>query len=77
MVNKDKEIVDIKNTFKSKRATCYNIKTKFGYELTGSFKHPLLVNTNADNDEWVWMENMKVGDKIKLQFDQNLFGKDQ
>jgi intein/homing endonuclease len=23
------------------------------------------------------MENMKVGDKIKLQFDQNLFGKDQ
>ena len=77
VVNKDKEIVDIKNTFKSERATCYNIKTKFGYELTGSFKHPLLVNTNADNDEWVWMENMKVGDKIKLQFDQNLFGKDQ
>jgi intein/homing endonuclease len=77
VVNKDKEIVDIKNTFKSERATCYNIKTKFGYELTGSFKHPLLVNTNADNDEWVWMENMKVGDKIKLQFDQNLFGKNQ
>jgi len=77
VVNKDKEIVDIKNTFKSKRAICYNIKTKFGYELTGSFKHPLLVNTNGDNDEWVRMEHMKVGDKIKLQFDQNLFGKDQ
>jgi intein/homing endonuclease len=77
VINKDKKIVNIKNTFKSEKSTCYNIKTKLGYELIGSFKHPLLVNTTTDNDEWVWMENMKVGDKIKFQFDQNLFGKDQ
>lgn len=77
VINKDGEISTIKSTFKSERSTCYKIKTKSGYELIGSFKHPLLVNTNADNDEWVWMENLKVGNKIKFQFNQNLFGKDE
>jgi ribonucleoside-diphosphate reductase alpha chain len=77
VINKDLEITDIKNTFKSVKSVCYKIKTKSGYELTGSYKHPLLVNTNADNDEWVWMENLKIRDQIKLQFNQNLFGKDQ
>jgi len=77
VINRDKKIVDIKNTFKSERAICYKIKTKSGYELTGSFKHPLLVNTSADIDEWVRMQHMNVGDNIKFQFDQNLFGEDQ
>jgi intein/homing endonuclease len=77
VINKDGEITEIKNTFKSVRSVCYNIKTKSGYELTGSYKHPLLVNTGGDNEEWVWMENLKMGDNIKMQFNQNLFGADQ
>lgn len=76
VINKDGEISDIKNTFKSERSVCYRIKTKSGYELTGSFKHPLLANTHADSDDWVRMEDLKVGDKIKFQFNQNLFGTD-
>lgn len=77
VVNKNNQIVEIKNTFKSEKTTCYKIKTKSGYELIGSYKHPLLVNIDANNDDWVWMEDLKVGDKIKLQYNQNLFGEDK
>jgi intein/homing endonuclease len=75
VINKDLEITEIKNTFKSKKTTCYKIKTEFGYKLTGSFKHPLLLKQN-NTDEWTWLENLNVGDEIKLQYNQNLFGKD-
>lgn len=76
VINKDAEITDIKNTFKSIRSTCYKITTKFGYELTGSYKHPLLVNDNSCED-WVRMEDLKLGDRIKFQYDQNLFSQDK
>lgn len=77
VINHNLEITDIKSTFKSEKAICYKIKTKNGLELIGSYKHPLLVKETENNDEWVWMENLKVGDEIKIQYNQNLFGDDK
>jgi len=67
--NMDGNIVDATQTFVSEYATTYRILTKTGIELEGSFKHPLLVN-----DEWVKMEELKVGDEIKVGYNQNIFG---
>ena len=75
VINKDLKITNIKNTFKSEKSKCYKIQTKSGFELIGSYKHPLLTNKDGD-DEWEWMENLKLGDKIKIQYNQNLFGED-
>lgn len=76
VINHNLKITDIKSTFKSEKARCYKIKTRFGFELIGSYKHPLLVNEN-ELDNWVWMENLKIGDQIKIQYNQCLFGEDK
>jgi len=57
--------------YKSSFTDTYKIKTKYGHELTGSWKHPLIVN-----DNWVQMQNLKVGDSISFSYNQNLFGND-
>lgn len=75
VINKDLEIVDIKSTFKSIKSECYKIKTKSGVELIGSFKHPIMIN-NGVNDEWVRMKHLNVGHKLKIQYNQQLFGED-
>ncbi len=76
IINKDGEVTEINRTFKSIRTKSYKIKTRFGYELIGSYKHPLLV-WNDGAEDWVKMEDLKLGDRIKFQYNQNLFGKDQ
>jgi len=75
VINKDLQIAEIKNTFKSEISDCYKIKTKFGFELIGSYKHPILCKT-LTGDEWVRLNEIKVGDNIKIQYNQNLFGTD-
>ncbi len=76
IINENLKITTIKNTFKSEKSICYKITTKNGFELIGSYKHPLKVK-QQENDIWVWMENLKIGDQIKLQYNQNLFGEDE
>lgn len=76
VVNHVGEISDIKSTFKSEKSTCYKIRTKSGHELIGSYKHPLMVNKDGE-DDWVWMENLKPDDKIKFRYNQNVFGVDE
>ena len=75
VINKDLITTDIKSTFKSVKSKCFKIVTKGGSELIGSYKHPIIVN-NDHEDEWVKLEEVKTGDKIKFQYNQNQFGDD-
>ena len=49
------------------------LKTRLGYEIEGSIKHPVLVLKNG-RTEWTRLENLKVGDHVAMQRGQQLFG---
>jgi predicted Ser/Thr protein kinase len=49
------------------------LHTRFGYEIEGSHKHPVLVLKNG-RSEWVRLGDLKVGDHVALQRGQRLFG---
>ena len=66
-------IVDATQTFVSEYGETYKIKTNLGVELEGSWKHPLLVKRN-NQDEWVRMNQLNVGDELIIQYNQNIFG---
>ena len=71
VVNKDNVLEKPDMGYKSSFTDTYKIKTKFGHELTGSWKHPLIVN-----GDWVQMQNLKVGDLVSFSYNQNIFGDD-
>ena len=70
--NMNGDIVDVTQTFVSEYGQTFKIKTKTGVELEGSWKHPILVERDG-NQEWVRMCNLKVGDQPIIQYNQNLF----
>jgi intein/homing endonuclease len=60
-------------TFVSGYGEVYKIKTKLGLELTGSFKHPILVSENGENI-WRKLSEIKITDKPIIGYNQNYFG---
>jgi intein/homing endonuclease len=72
--NKDGDITEATKTFVSDYGETFRIKTKLGIELEGSWKHPILINNNG-NEQWVKMSDLNVGDKPIIQYNQNYFGK--
>ena len=69
-------IVDATQTFVSEYGETYKIKTNLGIELEGSWKHPLLVKRN-NQDEWVRMNQLNIGDELVIQYNQNIFGNNE
>jgi len=67
------DIVDATQTFVSEYGETYKIKTKLGIELEGSWKHPILLKT-SNGDEWVTMNQLKIGDNPIISYNQNIFG---
>ena len=49
------------------------IKTRLGYEIEGSTKHPVLTLRDGQTC-WTRLEDVRVGDAVALQRGQNLFG---
>ena len=49
------------------------LKTRLGYEIEGSIKHPVLT-LREGRAEWVRLENLKIGDYVALQRSQQMFG---
>jgi predicted Ser/Thr protein kinase/intein/homing endonuclease len=49
------------------------IRTRLGYEIEGSTKHPVLV-LRGGRAVWTRLEDLRVGDSVALQRGQNLFG---
>lgn len=49
------------------------IRTRLGYEIEGSTKHPVLVLRDGQA-QWTRLEDVCVGDAVALQRGQNLFG---
>lgn len=49
------------------------IKTRLGYEIEGSTKHPVLTLRDGQA-QWTRLEDVRVGDAVGLQRGQNLFG---
>jgi hypothetical protein len=49
------------------------IRTRLGYEIEGSTKHPLLTLRDG-RTVWTRLEDVRVGDAVALQRGQNLFG---
>jgi intein/homing endonuclease len=74
--NMNGEIVDATQTFVSEYGETYKIKTKIGLELEGSWKHPLYVDNGGDNN-WVRMNELQIGDKVVINYNQNYFGSDK
>jgi intein/homing endonuclease len=60
-------------TFVSEYGKTFRIKTKLGIELEGSWKHPILVKRDS-NEVWVRMNELLVGDKPVINYNQNYFG---
>jgi len=73
--NMDGNIVNATQTFVSEYGQTFKIKTKLGIELEGSWKHPILIN-RGDQDVWVRMNELVVGDTPIIQYGQNYFGSD-
>ncbi len=71
--NRYGEIEDSTQTFVSEYGETFKIKTNLGLELEGSWKHPLLVKRD-DKDVWVRMNELQVGDKPIIPFNQNYYG---
>jgi intein/homing endonuclease len=71
--NKLGELTPATETFVSEYGETYKVKTKLGVELEGSWKHPLLVNRGGE-DLWCRMSELRVGDSVKIGYNQNLFG---
>lgn len=69
VVNKNNELEVPTLGYKSDRTQIYTIKTRNGHTLTGSWKHPLIVDGN-----WKMLCDMEVGDKVKFGYNQNIFG---
>ncbi len=69
VVNKDNKFETPDQGYKSSYTDTYTIKTRFGHTLTGSWKHPLMVN-----GEWKQMQQIVKGDKIKFGYNQEIFG---
>ena len=72
--NRYGDIVDATQTFVSDYGETYKIKTKLGIELEGSWKHPILINRNGE-DIWVKMNELTIGDKPIISYNQNYFNK--
>lgn len=70
--NKDGDIVNATQTFVSEYGQTFKIKTKLGVELEGSWKHPILID-NHGVENWVRMNELKIGDKPIIQYGQNYF----
>jgi len=70
--NKDGDIVNATQTFVSEYGQTFKIKTKLGVELEGSWKHPILIDRNG-TENWVRMNELKIGDKPIIQYGQNYF----
>jgi intein/homing endonuclease len=73
--NKDGNLTPATQTFVSEYGETFRIKTKLGIELEGSWKHPLLINKNG-KEVWVRMNELVVGDRPIINFNQNYFGRD-
>jgi intein/homing endonuclease len=73
--NKDGVLTPATQTFVSEYGETFKIKTKLGIELEGSWKHPLLINRNGE-EVWVRMNELVVGDKPIINYNQNYFGQD-
>jgi intein/homing endonuclease len=71
--NRYGEIEDSTQTFVSEYGETFKIKNDVGMELEGSWKHPLLVKRD-DKEVWVRMNELQVGDKLIIGYDQNKFG---
>jgi intein/homing endonuclease len=65
---------DVTKTFVSEKSTVYKIKTRLGLTLEGSWKHPILIGGDDEN-KWVKMCDLKVGDSPLITFSQQMFGK--
>lgn len=71
--NMNGDITDATQTFVSEYGETYKIKTKIGLELEGSWKHPLFVD-NGGHKDWVKMNQLQIGDKVTINYNQNYFG---
>lgn len=49
------------------------IKTRYGYELEGTKVHPILVLTPSGDLEWKKLDDVKIGDYVAIQRNQNCF----
>jgi intein/homing endonuclease len=75
VVNRYGELENVTKTFTSSFDKTFTIRTKRGLELTGSWKHPVLID-KSNKDEWVRMYELNVGDKVMFNYNQNKFGND-
>jgi predicted Ser/Thr protein kinase/intein/homing endonuclease len=50
------------------------VRTRMGYEIEGSLRHPVLVMRNGE-PTWVKLEDLNVGDYVALKRGTQLFGK--
>lgn len=71
--NINNELTEATQTFVSEYGETYKIKTKLGLELEGSWKHPIMIRRDND-DIWVKFNELKVGDKPLISYNQNIFG---
>ncbi len=71
--NMNNELTEATQTFVSEYGETYRIKTKLGLELEGSWKHPIMVRRNNE-DVWVKFNELNVGDKPLISYNQNIFG---
>ena len=71
--NKDGILTPATQTFVSEYGETYKLKTKLGIELEGSWKHPLLIKRGSE-EIWVRMNELIVGDKPVINYNQNYFG---
>lgn len=51
---------------------CYKLTTKYGFQITTSPEHRLQCLT-VDGPQWKEVQNIQVGDKLGIQFDQQVF----
>jgi len=69
VINKDNKFETPDKGYKSSYTDTYTIKTRFGHTLTGSWKHPLMVN-----GQWKQMQQIVKGDRVKFGYNQEVFG---
>jgi len=71
--NKNGNLSNITKTFVSEFGETFKIKTKLGLILEGSWKHPIMIK-RGDNNDWVKLNELAIGDKPIIQYNQNYFG---
>lgn len=52
------------------------VTTRFGYSVSGTYNHPLLVYTKSGEYEWRKLDELTVGDYLCVERKQSLFGDD-